>query len=415
MKRVVTFIFHNWPLKIAAIGLATVLYAGLVLSQNASVWTGQVAIEVLHQPTNAVILGTLPPVTNIRYFADSPDAAASVTSDTFRANVDLTGTTVQAGVPYVTKRVTVTSTDDRIHILDFSPQQITIRLDPLIHRTVSVQVDQGTVPAGLQVGAPVLDVTQVDAFGPESVVSLVYVAAARVRIDASGLDVDQSVDLVALDARNNVLDGVEFNPRSVHVKIQVGTQLSTRSLPVNPVVTGTPAAGFQVTSISVQPVAESIQGEADVLAALAKVDTKPVSVSGANADVTTSVGLNLPSNVTSLSGAQVSVTVHIQPVTGTLDINAGLVLTGARSNLTYSVQASSVLVTLGGTQAALGAVNAGAFTASLDVSSLTVGTHLVSAQVTVPAGLSLVAISPVQVTVVVTAAPTPGASPSAGP
>ena len=40
------FLVRNWPLKLAAIlGLATVLYAGLVLSENARTWTGEVPIE----------------------------------------------------------------------------------------------------------------------------------------------------------------------------------------------------------------------------------------------------------------------------------------------------------------------------------------------------------------------------------
>ena len=76
MSRVLGFILHNWPLKLAAIALATILYAGLVLSQNARVWPGRVPIQVFNQPSTAFIVGQLEDVTNIRYFA--PVAAATL-------------------------------------------------------------------------------------------------------------------------------------------------------------------------------------------------------------------------------------------------------------------------------------------------------------------------------------------------
>ena len=36
VTRLLRLLVHNWPLKLAAVGLATLLYGGLVLSQNAS-------------------------------------------------------------------------------------------------------------------------------------------------------------------------------------------------------------------------------------------------------------------------------------------------------------------------------------------------------------------------------------------
>ena len=39
MTRVLQTIVHNWPLKLAAIGLATLLYGGVVLTQNSNTFT----------------------------------------------------------------------------------------------------------------------------------------------------------------------------------------------------------------------------------------------------------------------------------------------------------------------------------------------------------------------------------------
>ncbi len=53
MKRVTRLLFHNWPLKLAAVLLATMLYAGFVVSQSVQEFTSGVQIEPLNVPTTA--------------------------------------------------------------------------------------------------------------------------------------------------------------------------------------------------------------------------------------------------------------------------------------------------------------------------------------------------------------------------
>ena len=107
MRRALDLVVRNWPLKLAAVIVATFLYAGLVLSQNAQVWPGSVPI-VPKLPTTAVLIGNLPTVTNIRYFAPA-DVAQRLTSASFRATVDLSQANPQPGNPFVTVPVVVTA------------------------------------------------------------------------------------------------------------------------------------------------------------------------------------------------------------------------------------------------------------------------------------------------------------------
>ena len=46
VTRVLGVVVHNWPLKLAAVGLATLLYGGLVLSQSTATLTGVVPVDV---------------------------------------------------------------------------------------------------------------------------------------------------------------------------------------------------------------------------------------------------------------------------------------------------------------------------------------------------------------------------------
>ncbi len=416
MIRALRFLVRNWPLKVAAVLLSTLLYAGLVLSQNSQTWAGQVPIQVLNQPTDAVLVSTLPAVSDIRYFAPG-DIASRLSSNSFTATIDLAGAKFSGSNPYVVVNVQVSSIVQGVQVIDWNPQVIQIQLDPLIRKTVPVVVDHGTVPAGLQVGTPALSATQVTAIGPESVVRRVIEAEAQVRIQPPGLDVDQEVDLVGIDAKGEVVSPVEFNPRSVHVRIQVGTELTTRPLPVNPMVTGTPGAGYQVASVSVDPPSVSVSGDANALAPLVTIDTAAVSISGASGTVTQTVGLELPAGVTVVGNATVTVRIQLRAVTGTQDLTVAIVPDGARSDRTYAFSTSTVTVTLGGTLAALDALDPTTFVATADVSTLDPGSHQVQLLVTVPAGLNLVAINPGTVTVTVgaSATPLPSPSPSASP
>ena len=53
MRRVADLIFRNWPLKLGAVVLATILYSGLVLGQNVRTWTGTLPVDVIRPPAGA--------------------------------------------------------------------------------------------------------------------------------------------------------------------------------------------------------------------------------------------------------------------------------------------------------------------------------------------------------------------------
>ena len=89
MRRLLGLITYNWPLKLMAIVLATLLYAGLVVSQSTFTFDTPIPIRVVNQPTDAVLLVNLPTVNRIRYIA-SGDAGVAADPDSFLASVDLT-------------------------------------------------------------------------------------------------------------------------------------------------------------------------------------------------------------------------------------------------------------------------------------------------------------------------------------
>ena len=412
MTRLVGFVIHNWPLKLAAIILATLLYAGLVLSQNARVWPGPIPIQVVNQPTSAFIVGDLPDVTNVRYFAPV-GVADRLSSAAFAATIDLSTANADAAQPFLAN-VNVKGPDG-VNVLDFTPRQVFVRLDPLATRTVPVRVSHGPVPEGLQLGATEVSQDTVTVSGPQSVIVQIVAAEARVRIQSSGIDVDQLVDLVPVDGRGEVLTPVEMNPTSVRVRIPVGSPVGTKTVPVTAVVTGVPADGFEVAGTTITPAVATLTGETDTLAGLTSIQAKPVDISGSSEAVSRSVGLELPDGIAAVGDATFDVSVTLRAVESSRSFAAGVVMLGAEPGRTYLLAVDRVTVTLGGGQQALNDVDASSFTASVDVSGLSAGSHDVDVRVVPPTGLKLLAVSPARITVFVSDVATPPPTPSPSP
>jgi YbbR domain-containing protein len=191
--------------------------------------------------------------------------------------------------------------------------------------------------------------------------------------------------------------------------------VASRSLPVSPQLTGTPAAGYSVRSATVDPSVVTVLGPADQIAALQVLPTIPVSLAGRSADFSTTVTYALPGGVTMAGSSSAVVTVHIAADRGSRAFGIGLGLVGATADRTYVLSVPAVLVTLGGAGAALAAVDAATLQATVDVGSLPLGTSSVTVQFTPPTGLTTVSISPGSVNVTVTAVATPPPVPTPTP
>lgn len=406
MTRAIALLVHNWPLKLAAVGLATLLYGGLVVSQSTRTLSDVVIpVDVIGQPADSFLLTSIDPVTEIRYFA--PPGTRPLSSD-FEASVDLSAIRPGSGPQRV--RVRVVSVDTQIRIVGVQPDEVTVNLDNVGRKSVGVVVEHDPAPNGLELGEELADPATVEVLGPASVIQRVVAARASVIIQESGIDVDQDIELVAIDDLGEAVAQVNLEPRSSHITIPVFSDRETRTLPIHAVVTGDPAAGFEIASVTVEPPVVLVEGDADQLAELVRVDTAQIAMTGVSSDRTFVVELDLPTGVIAVGDEQIIVAVTLRPVTATRTFSAGVRLIGTRSGLTYDVDADQILITVGGSVADLDRLSGATLVVDLDVTGLGPGTDSVPATLDLPAGATLVSASPSSVDVTITAttaSPTP--------
>ena len=407
MTRVLRTLVHNWPLKLAAVGLATLLYGGLVLSQSTATLPVVIPVDPRDQPTGTFLLTTIRPVTEIRYF--SPSGVLPIASD-FEAWIDLSKVDPGSGPQSVS--VQLRSVDPRVTVVEFQPQVVTVDLDKVDRKSVPVQVDHGDVPATLELGTTTMAPAKVDVVGPASVLTRVVAARASVVIQPSGIDVDQDVELVAVDVIGNAVPQVKIEPGTSRITIPVFSDRLSKTLPISPQITGTPAAGFELASLTVTPRFVTVEGDVDELERLATIDTTPISVSGYSSSQTIEAPLALPTGIVALDVQSVKVDIVVRVVTSSRSFEVGVRIVGGKPGLTYATDVDRVLITVGGSVADLDRLIGASLAVDLDVSALGQGKADVSATADLPAGVTLVTASPAKVTVTVTALPS--SAPSGG-
>jgi YbbR domain-containing protein len=406
-RRIAGVIVHNWPLKLAAVVLATLLYAGLVASQDSSTFPGLIKVKPQNQPAGTVITNQLKDVDQIRYVA--PAELGPLRAEDFRAIVDLAD--VKPDGNPVSLRVNVTASDPRVTILEVRPRTIQVILDQKVSKQVKVVVVLSEPPAGIQVGDVTVTPPEVTITGPSALVNDVVGARVGVTVDASELNIDRNVKPDLVDGTGKVVMGVDSDPLFVNVKVPVYTNLSNRTVPVNPIVTGTPGAGFRIASIEVEPLTVTVKGDQDQLRALVAADTAPVPVSGATRDITSEVAFALPTGVTAVGVQTARVTVHIEAVTETRTFTAGIRLDGRKAPLQYEASETQVLLTLFGSTADLDRLGATPIVISVNVAALQPGANEVTLVPSLPSAVTVAAISPETITVTVTERPVPTPSP----
>jgi YbbR domain-containing protein len=385
-------LLRNWPLKLGALLLSILLYAGLVYSGS---FTEQqvrgVPIRATNQPLNTYLLTGELGTVDVSYRALA-GAAGEVSVSTFTATVDLEAYDMaQAGEPQLLA-VEVRSLDDEVEVLESAPLEVSVVLDRLGVRTVRVVVDRGEVPPGLEIGVPSVVPTTVQAQGPESRLQLVTRALARVRIDPSGIDVSEQVDLVPVDVDGEPVEAVELSPGAATVEIEVSTAETSKTVPVVPVTSGTPPSGLVLASITLEPAAVTLFGPPEILAEVTSVATAPIDLAAVSSDRVVEVALVVPDQVSLDEGVPptASASVNVEPDLASRTLLLGPVCQNVSAGLVCQPQVGQVAVTVSGPRSAVAALNPAQLTLALNMAGLGEGTHQVTPTLSLPGGISLV-------------------------
>jgi YbbR domain-containing protein len=321
----------------------------------------------------------------------------SLKIEDFTTTVDLTG--LEPGTHEVPIQVELKKQPSEV--IDFEPKYVTLRLEPLVSRSVPVHVQtEGEPTLGYFKGELTVAPSMVTVVGPSSYVTGVVHALTQVSIQDADIDVEEDLRVQPVDSEGQLVPYLTLEPDVVNVRIPIELSVYYRSLVVKAVLEGNIAPGYFNPYIFVEPPAVTVFGSPDVIAALpGYIETEPIDVEGAKEDLIKQPALSVPPDVTVIPGQQVEVQIFIEPIQSSLTMEIAPELQGMSPGLTATVAPETVEVIVGGPLPLLETMEPNDVRIVLDLFELPQGTHQIEPQVVVPEGVTAQSILPATVQV----------------
>jgi YbbR domain-containing protein len=316
------FVTRNWKLKLLAVVLATVGWAGVVFATNPP-GTRSVSVPVPQPPSPTVSLPAgyvlTQPIPNLVVSITGTEAHLnSFSRSSLQVSVDYDAIrSVGSRVPATVRLpVTVTNSDPNIE-LDSPPTSVEASVDTsaTAQATVTVAVSR-TPPPGYEVSTTVVTPSAVTVTGPEHQLVGIQIRTQQIDLSNQLANFDGTVALYPYDRDGRPLSDVNVAPATVDVAITVvGLDTSrTSSVLVGP-VSGVPA-GYQAIIDSYTPLTVTLTGSQDLINVpnLATVSTGGLDVAGQSGTVTYHLSIQVPAGISVSPSSSVAVTVTVTPI-----------------------------------------------------------------------------------------------------
>jgi YbbR domain-containing protein len=398
---------------ILALVLAIVVWVVAANEENPiveDVFSEAVPIEIVNQPEGTIIFGDVVDTVQLTLRA-SQASWDELSVNKFRAQVDLAG----LGTGVHDLEVQVTCSDDSIRIVEKKPEKTTVRLEELKEKEVEVKVNiLDNPPLGYSARPASATPSKVKITGPAPMVDQVVTAVVDFFLRNAKDTVERRVDLSLRDAQDNVVGWVTPEPDQVTVQVPIEQRWGYKEVAVRTNWEGQVAPGYRIDNVSVDPSIVTVTGSPGALREIpGYLETAPVEVSNASADVVARMPLVLPEGVSlPLAGSQgVTVTVNVTAIESKLTLQSELIIQGLSPGLKATPSPRFVDVTLSGSLPKLDILKPENVQVTLDLFDLPSGTHKVVPTAIAPEGIKVESILPDTIEVEISIAPTPTSTP----
>jgi YbbR domain-containing protein len=251
----------------------------------------------------------------------------------------------------------------------------------------NVPISYRGLPPHLIITNPHPQSVRIEVSGPRTLLSLIDPSRLTLRLDLIGVTVGQVSLRVNPEAFNvpRQTSVVGVAPSQIVLDID---QMVTRDLPVHLALNGAPAAGYHVLMQEATPRTISVRGPSKEFARVEMVQSEPIDLTGATANLAEPVALVMPFANARIDPAVVTANVTIGPIIEEREFRGMPIQVRGNENA-FHVEPAHINLTLHGTQLALTKLNANEL-AYIDATGLIPGTYNPPVQVTLPQGIEVV-------------------------
>lgn len=372
-----------------------------------------IKVEVVGQDPNLVVTGKVPDQVQVSLRAPRSVWEQLIANpESVRAVLDLSG--LSAGPHSLDPQIQVSIRP--VRVMTVSPTNIPLTLEPLVTRTLDVNLSLLGQPAtGYQAGEAVLEPKQAVVAGPESLISQVAGLRVSVRLDGIREGIDQSLPIEVLDQNNAPVTGVSILPDSARVTLPVSQLGGYRDMAVKVIVRGQVASGYRLDNISVFPPVITVYSSDPALvnALPGAVETQSLDLQGVNDNLTTRLALSLPEGVSVVGEQTVLIQAGVSPIESSLTLSGEKVeVIGLPAGMTTQISPATVDVILSGPIPLLDTLTRQDVRVTVDVSGLNAGTYQLTPKVEILiSNVAVESLLPGTVEVILTPLPTPTRKP----
>ncbi|MBI4214059.1 MAG: hypothetical protein HY534_07105 [Chloroflexi bacterium] len=402
-----------------ALAIALLLYTYVQNETNPSEIGGfEVPVDFVDIPPGLLAQATQAvPSVHVRVSAPR-DALLGIRSSSLRAYVDL-----HRGRSGINEYpVGVELPDPRVRLLEVVPAELPVRLEEISEKRVPVRPNRtGAVPFGYEAGQVEIDPPEISISGPNSLIQRIASASVDIKFDGATVNMDASYAPILLDAQGHTVDpdgrAVRETPETVRVRIPITQQISYKTVPVRPTITGNIDSGYLIEGVVVDPPVITLVAPPQALRTADLVETAPVDVTDAATTLTRQVAFRIPEGVSLLGADNVRVTVRVTPLVVLQPFSLPVVAENVLSGLQVAGALPFVQAIMRGPSTSLRGADPTQAGATVDLAGLGPGLYELPVRVNAPPDLVLQSVIPssVAVRLIAPETPQPPAPPTAVP
>ncbi|HVD03316.1 MAG TPA: CdaR family protein [Candidatus Dormibacteraeota bacterium] len=292
------FLLRNWRLKLLALAVACGMWIGVVYASNPpAIGTYYVIPQVVGLSSNLLVLYPLKSVP-IKVGGVYSNVHNPQVKEHLSASVDLSSI---KGPGVYQVHLGSAIADPNVFFWS-APAQVTVTIDRWETALLPVRVvvpSRNLPQAGYQFNSQATTSTPADVKvrAPASIMARVQ---AEVSLDLSSwhASVPLTENVVVVIPKGVPSSDVTWSPGVVTVHAVITSEANQVTLPVDYILSGQVASGYQVTSAQVTPLTVTATGPPGTVDGLGALNTQPINISGINKDTTYQVNLNVPTGVT---------------------------------------------------------------------------------------------------------------------
>lgn len=299
----------------------------------------------------------------------------------FKISVDLSEYAIAKGTKKIP--IKIEESPSNISIKNINTLMVDITFEEAIKKNVKITSDlKVTTQQGYFAGQPQITPGEVKVSGAETLVNEVARVVVEGNVDNVSEDVTEKYQLKALDESGKEIQGVNLSITEAEVKIKV---TKGKSVPIKVNQIGSLKNGSKVKSLDLSITNVQLVGPKEKLDAITEVNTEALDLSKYSGGETISLGMILPSDVSTIPGQEkVDVTINETKVI-TKDFDIVFNTIGLSEDYTIEIPIKTVQVRVTGYEDQVSEITTDKLKAELNVEN-TVGKHSVRPNVTIIGG-----------------------------